>query len=131
MISDDKRREVAKGLRNLDDETIALIDERIYRLTDEELAGCAVLGIGLCKAVCEAGLDTKTMGDFWDLLADLIDPTCRNVSGYKDAFECSECRCKVELITEVCNEYGEPFHVPLMPSYCPNCGARVVRGDEG
>lgn len=91
MPSDSERREVAENLRNLDDETIALIDERIYRLTDEELAGSAVLNIGLCKAVCEAGLDTRTMGDFWDLLADLIDPTCRNVSGYKDAFECSEC----------------------------------------
>lgn len=78
--------------------------------------------------------DADTIGNrvfFDDVLriADLIDPTCRNVSGYKDTFECSKCRCKVELITEVCNEYGEPFHVPLMPSYCPNCGARVVRGD--
>lgn len=79
MISDEKRREVAESLRNLDDETIALIDERIYRLTNEELAGCAVLSIGLCKAVCEAGLDTRTMGDFWDLLAGLIDPTCEYV----------------------------------------------------
>lgn len=62
-----------------------------------------------------------------DELADLIDrPTCRNVSGFKDTFECSECRCKVELIAEVCNEYGEPFGVPLMPSWCPNCGAEVV-----
>lgn len=58
------------------------------------------------------------------------DPTCRNVSGCKDTFECSKCRCKVELITEVCNEYGEPFHVQLMPSYCPNCGARVVRAND-
>ena len=59
-----------------------------------------------------------------------IDPTCRNVSGCQNVFECSECRCRAELVTEVCNEYGEPFHVPLMPSFCPNCGARVVRGDD-
>ena len=63
-------------------------------------------------------------------LADLIDPTCRNVSGCKDTFECSKCRCKAELITEVCNEHGEPLHVPLMPLYCPNCRAMVVNGDE-
>lgn len=55
-----------------------------------------------------------------------IDPTCRNVSGCQNVFECSECRCRAELVTEVCNEYGEPFHVPLMPSFCPNCGVRVV-----
>ena len=56
----------------------------------------------------------------------VIRPTCRNVSGCQDVFECSECRCRVELITEVCNEYGDPFHVPLMPSWCPNCGAKVT-----
>ena len=60
-------------------------------------------------------------------IADLVErQTCRNVSGYQDVFECSECRCRVELITEVCNEHGEPFSVPLIPSWCPNCGAEVV-----
>lgn len=59
-------------------------------------------------------------------VADLIDPTCKNVSGYQDVFECSECRCKVELTAEVCNEYGEPFSVVFVPSFCPECGTRVV-----
>lgn len=60
-------------------------------------------------------------------LADLVDrPTCRNVSGYKDTFECSECGYKVRLITEVYNEHDEPFHVTLTPSRCPKCGAEVV-----
>lgn len=60
-------------------------------------------------------------------LADLIDrPTCKNAKLYKDVFECSECHCSLELITEVCNEYGEPFSVPFMPRYCPACGAEVV-----
>lgn len=69
--------------------------------------------------------------DIVERIADLIDrQTCRNVSGYQDVFECSECRCRVELITEVCNEHGEPFSVPLIPSWCPNCGAEVVIGDE-
>ena len=62
-------------------------------------------------------------------VADLIDPTCKNVSGYQDVFECSECRCKVELTAEVCNEYGEPFSVSFTPSFCPDCGA-VVMDDE-
>lgn len=60
-------------------------------------------------------------------LADLIDrPTCKNASGYLDVFECSECRCRVDIVGENGNEYGEPFSVPFMPRYCPNCGAEVV-----
>ena len=63
-------------------------------------------------------------------VADLIDPaTCRNVSGYQDIFECSKCRCRVELTAEVCNEHGDPFSTPFMPSFCPECGARAV--DDG
>lgn len=62
-----------------------------------------------------------------DELADLIDrPTCRNVSGHQDVLTCSECRCKVEIIGEECNEYGECFCVPFMPSFCPSCGAEVA-----
>lgn len=65
--------------------------------------------------------------EFTLFLADLIDrPTCKNAKLYKDVFECSECHCSLELITEVCNEYGEPFSVPFMPRYCPSCGAEVV-----
>lgn len=60
--------------------------------------------------------------------ADLIDrPMCRNVSGYCDRFVCSECRCSVvESIVENCNENGEVFTTPFMPSYCPSCGAEVI-----
>lgn len=69
-------------------------------------------------------------GDVFDVLADLIDcPTCRNVSGHRDEFECSECRCKVESLTEVRNERGEIFRVPFMPEYCPGCSAEVVEDD--
>lgn len=112
--SDDKRREVAASLRHLNDETVALIDERMYRLTDEELAGNAVLNIGLCKAMYEVGFDTKTLGDFWDLLADLIDrPTCHLVEDEDGYTACSECGC-----TALCM---------LDASYCPECGAMVVK----
>ena len=79
----------------------------------------------------EGKFDHDIEKETYAALADLIDrQTCRNVSGYQDVFECSECRCRVELITDVCNEHGEPFSVPLIPSWCPNCGAEVVIGDE-
>ena len=125
MISDDKRREVAENLRHLDDETCAMIDERMHRLTNEMLAGNAVLNIGLCIAMYEAGFETKTLGDFWDLLADLIDrPTCHldltDVETYGNVkvktYECSECGMSCEEI------YGEYER-------CPHCGGVVVEDD--
>lgn len=71
-------------------------------------------------------VDVHTYYSVFARLAGLIDlPTCRNVSGCQDVFECSECRCRAELVTKVRNEHGDPFHAPLMPSFCPNCGAVV------
>lgn len=112
MTSDEKRREVAERLRELPS-------------TADADGCCTVWDILFALGMNESDTIGFVPTDNAMRLADLIDPTCRNVSGYKDTFECSECRCKVELITEVCNEHGEPFHVPLMPSYCPNCGAEV------
>lgn len=125
--SDDKRREVAENLRHLDDETCALIDERMYRLTNEEMAGSAVLNIGLCIAMYEAGFETKTLGDFWDLLADLIDvpttvldltETTRTVHGEEvHVWECREC-------AQSCEEMYGGYE------YCPHCGRKVVRTND-
>lgn len=74
MISDEKRREVAARLRLLDDEAKALIVEQMHKLTYEEINGSLVLMLGLFVAVDAAGLEMKQSGNFWDLLADLIDP---------------------------------------------------------
>ena len=99
MISDDERREVAARMREiLRDDPHGWLDAMVM------------------NAVTDVMGDGEKIGE---TVADLIDrPTCRNVSGYQDVFECSECRCRVELITEVCNEHGEPFSVPLIPSSC-------------
>ena len=128
MITDEERREVAQKLRELD-------------MSDIEVDGCIIdspkyVGLLLMRmldAACDYRDGLHHFPGFFsaqavvELFADLIDrPTCRNVSGCQDVFECSECRCRVELITEVCNDYGEPFNVPLMPSFCPNCGAEVT-----
>lgn len=71
-------------------------------------------------------VDAAAMMVAWARMGVIGRPTCKNADSHYDVFECSLCHCKVELITEVCNEYGEPFDVPFIPSYCPNCGAEVV-----
>lgn len=119
MTSDETRREVAENLRRLDDETCALIDERMNRLTNEMLARSIVLSIGLSMAMYAAGLETKTLGDFWDLLADLIDPTCV-MHPVLEGFRCSACGTYHDM------SGFEEFPWPR----CPECGARVVSGDE-
>lgn len=126
MISDEERREVARNLRVLDGGMVALIEEQVGKLTGTELAGCLVFSIGLCVALYAADFDTKTLGDFWDLLADLIDrPTCHNIydenKGCANGFMCSTCGHAVE-------DY-EGYRVSGTWNYCPNCGAKVL--DDG
>ncbi len=115
MVSDDERRAVAQKLRNE-------VECHKYDLNDDPDYSPFVASNVLLSMF-------DRFPRYSDLLhlADLIDrPTCRNVSGHRDTFECSECRCKVELIAAVCNECGEIFRVPSMPKYCPSCGAEVV-----
>lgn len=62
-------------------------------------------------------LDREARGELFLMLADLIDPTCRNLSDPDLLdFKCSECGLW----------YEEP--VPMF-RYCPHCGARAV--EEG
>ena len=109
MIDEKHRHEIAEAMRRCDQKAFGW-------------------PIGLAAAIAQASDNGQ---DQLHELADLIDrPTCGNVSGCQDVFECSECRCRAELVTEYCNEHGDPFHVPLMPSFCPNCGAEVVEKVE-
>nr|WP_073294038.1 hypothetical protein [Parolsenella massiliensis] len=59
-------------------------------------------------------------------LAKLIDPTCeiiRPISPGKFGV-CSACGALVNMRDSVANATNY-----IKPLYCPNCGARVVRGD--
>lgn len=125
MISDDKRRKVAASLRSLDDEAKVLIVEQMHKLTYEEIDASLVLMLGLFVAVDAAGLEMKQSGNFWDLLADLIDrPMCKNLATKSaDELLCSECGEHVDIAYM---ENADDYHA----RYCPNCGAKVVRGDE-
>lgn len=52
-------------------------------------------------------------------IADLIDrPTCRNVSGDQNRFECSECGFEMPIWD------GDGGWMAFY--FCPNCGAEVV-----
>lgn len=113
MTSDELRRNVAERLRN---GGIARNSEEAYVL----LLSC----VGIRPQLPAA----NTFEDAMARLADLIDrPACRNASGCQYVFKCSVCHCRAaELTCEAFNEHGEPFSVPLMPSFCPNCGAEVI-----
>ena len=103
-----------------------------FRRLGEEHGDAWTVDLGDVPAIFQdithyVGLDGVVRADaLFDRLADLIDrPTCKNVSEYQDVFDCSECWCRVELVTEGWDEHGEPCYAPLMPSFCPNCGAVV------
>ena len=112
MISDKERREVAARLRALDVHDWNDFMDEVDSL--ETAIGCSI------------GQDWQDQ-DWRHRLADLIDrPTCKNESGYKNIFLCSECGARLEITAEEGNEYGDIFNTPLQPRFCPVCGAEVV-----
>lgn len=101
MISDEKRREVARRLRSLDER----IDGVPLLSTKQEHDATA-----LCAIRAVVG-----KGDVFHLLADLIDrPTCHKVipNEMEGHVFCSKCGAEI-------GEYG-------VPNYCHNCGAELV-----
>lgn len=111
------REEIADSLRDEASRELSNADESfIFELINENPPKRPNLDMTL-KEIDEYD---KT---YLSTLADLIDPTCEDVSkppreGFWPAphFECSECGCKHVSIDYV--------------RYCPNCGARVVSSDE-
>lgn len=103
MTSDERRLEVAASLR-------ASANVGGARTLKRELA--RALGIRLDDCTPEGSHSKILRG-----LADLIDrPTCRLVEDERGYTACSECGC-----TALCM---------LDASYCPECGARVVRDGD-
>ena len=114
MINDNQRREVAARLR----ESREFISS-LPKTTPEQNAFDTFELILACIGY--------EQGNLFDRLADLIDrPTCKNESGYKNIFLCSECGARLEIAAEEGNEYGDIFNTPLQPRFCPVCGAEVV-----
>lgn len=103
--TDEERREVATRLRELE---IHCWYDGMDEIDSLETAiGCAI------------GQDWQDQ-DWWNRLADLIEPeperTCKNLSsGF--LFVCSECN-------------GQVTKWRVMPSYCPDCGAKIISGKD-
>lgn len=103
-ISDSERSEVAENLRYAADYPgyeIRYMEQFIAELRETVF----------CDVCSNAGYS-----DILQRIADLIDPTCHLVEDENGYTACSECGC-----TALCM---------LDASYCPECGARVVSGDE-
>lgn len=109
-LTSDERRNVAEELRDLIDDDLSRDDPRSnVPLDDVERA------IGLYGGFYEGG----TTADCVEQLADLIDPTCKMRPVLK-GFRCSACGAYRDMSS------FEEFPWPR----CPECGARVVSGDE-
>lgn len=118
MTSDKQRREVAENLRALDVSDLGDAGNVIDTTEDSGALFALILHVANDY---RPGLHYATSHfvarDAVELFADLIDrPTCRLVEDEHGYTYCSE----------------RGFTAPCMldASYCPDCGARVVRGDE-
>lgn len=101
MISDQERRDIAEGLRNLNGECVPL-----SYVLDELGVDCD--GVDVPKAHVYR-------------LAYIIDrPTCHNEDCFSRSFFCSA--CGYEAWT-----YDDSPCDPSDFSFCPDCGAEVVR----
>lgn len=107
MQTSDERQEVAARLRELRHRTY-------YR---EEVVENIIDAISIADPVSTF----REPEDIYELLADLIDPTCHDYGGEEGS--------NGEMYDFACNACGYACDLP-QPSYCPNCGARVVSVDE-
>lgn len=124
MVSSDERREVAENLRK---------QLRYMRKNNSYHEDADVVDCGNSAYRNIAG-SVEPYGNFEkgnyvhivERLADLIDPTCHMTREFAETelgrvfqgWLCDECMCTADV-----PDASEP------PSYCPNCGARVV--DDG
>lgn len=115
MPTSDERREVAEALRGL--------RHRTYY--NEEVVENIKDAIGIADPVNTF----REPEDVYELIADLIDPTCHVVgtTSYEGVYPNGETHYVHELSCghEVTTAWPEP------PAYCPHCGSRVTDGGEG
>lgn len=145
QVTDEERREVARNIRNADLTKHASYYEEVkgwdhVRATRFVLVSNLGSAIGIDKAIF-------SIDDLKIRLAVLIDPeperTCKNLAfkekadGTKPVYDgicfiCSECDAYVQ--DSECYHSGlypsyssEEYQDEIKFSYCPNCGAKVVK----
>lgn len=111
-MNSEERREVAARLRE--------VDATKYIEDPDDIAQAL--------AVCVTPETSYNFADFppalFTRLADLIDPTCRNIAiKPADVLFCSECGEYVDIAYV---ENADDYHA----RYCPNCGCRCVNDGE-
>lgn len=118
MVTDDRRREVAAKLRaEAGRRRYYREDDNIFYMDNHEFTEAILEDLGFCDA------DIPTY-EVLDQMADLIDPTCRNLAMKPaDEFLCSKCGEHVDIAyMDSCDDYHA--------RYCPGCRARVVTSDD-
>ena len=122
------RQEVAKRWRK--------VGERLDKEPPISLTGTAC--ITLWELLESAGIrDNNSYSDVFSRLADLIDPTCHMSWEYGNGDDdTNEYMDNIAFTPEDtvachCRACGEVFRYDrgIVPNYCPNCGARVVRDE--
>lgn len=111
MPTNDERREVAARLREFEQLRAAFKDSSICAFSD-------ALGVGYMdwEHICAR-------------LADLMEPeerTCHDVSFDSREFVCSWCGCHIDVLGIESEPTMWLGGSPIEPSFCPNCGAKVV-----
>lgn len=114
----EERREVASALRGDPNDT--LIPQSRDGFEGMTYREAAYRFWNMCRRVRDAA-NVDIAYSTTSVLADLIDPTCRDFGGEEGTngegydFACSACGYVCDLAE---------------PEFCPNCGARVVSGDD-
>jgi DNA-directed RNA polymerase subunit RPC12/RpoP len=93
------------------------IAERI-RKTHGIMAFVEALGIDLDSDWCWTDVSRR--------VADLIDPTCHDVSSQDIEIKCSACGAYTEIPSDRGAEIGWLKDSGHHLNYCPNCGGRLV-----
>lgn len=111
MTSSEERREVAERLRENANKHIAVLDY----LGGTQMALWWLL-------LHTIGCNSNEQEVAFNMLADLIDPTC-----YVESVDSTGRLLAYRLS---CGDTAYVAHPALRPSYCPICGARVVDEDD-
>lgn len=128
-MTNDERREVAERLRELSE--CVYDEENTYELAADAVGGVlntAYLFERLADLI-EPGPQCPYYSDerHWCGIHDIeLERTCHDVSFDSREFACSLCGCHIDVLGIESEPTMWLGGSPIEPSFCPNCGAKVV-----